>query len=66
MSAQPTYGNAIDEWKETRAVMARFDENLHDLRKYGFSFVTPFWPPMACSVKEAKLLFLTALEQASS
>jgi hypothetical protein len=30
----------LDEWKEARSVLARFDNNLHDLRKYGFSFVT--------------------------
>jgi hypothetical protein len=35
-----TCGNALDEWKEARSVLARFDNNLHDLRKYGFSFVT--------------------------
>jgi len=32
--------HAIDEWKEARSIMARLDGNLHDLRKYGFSFVT--------------------------
>ena len=40
MSKQLSNGNALEEWKEARAVIARFDENLHDLRKYGFSFVT--------------------------
>ncbi len=40
LSNQPSYGNALDEWKEARSVIARFDNNLHDLRKYGFSFVT--------------------------
>ncbi len=30
----------LEEWKEARSVIARFDENLHDLRKYGFSFIT--------------------------
>ncbi len=30
----------LEEWQEARAVLARFDDNLHDLRKYGFSFVT--------------------------
>lgn len=39
LSTQP-YGNALDEWKEARSILARFDNNLHDLRKYGFSFVT--------------------------
>ena len=29
----------LEEWKETRAVLARFDENQHDLRKYGFIFL---------------------------
>ena len=39
LSTQPSYGNSLDEWKEARAVLARFDENLHDLRKYGFIFL---------------------------
>jgi hypothetical protein len=30
----------LEEWKEARAVLARFDEDLHDLRKFGFSFIT--------------------------
>jgi hypothetical protein len=32
--------DALTEWQEARDVLARFDGNLHDLRKYGFSFVT--------------------------
>jgi len=40
LSTQQSSGNALDEWKEARSVIARFDNNLHDLRKYGFSFVT--------------------------
>jgi hypothetical protein len=40
LSTQQSYCNALDEWKEARSVIARFDNNLHDLRKYGFSFVT--------------------------
>jgi hypothetical protein len=40
LSTQPSLGNALDEWKEARSVIARFDNNIHDLRKYGFSFVT--------------------------
>ncbi len=32
-------GNALDEWKESRAILAIFDENLHDIRKYGFTFL---------------------------
>ena len=39
MSTGSSTGNALDEWKETRAVLARFDENHHDLRKYGFVFL---------------------------
>jgi len=30
----------FNEWQEARSIMARFDNNLHDLRKYGFTFVT--------------------------
>ncbi len=32
--------DVVTEWQAARGVLARFDENLHDLRKYGFSFVT--------------------------
>lgn len=39
MATSSSYGNALEEWKEARAVLARFDENLHDLRKYGFIFL---------------------------
>jgi len=34
--------NTLEEWKEARSVLARFDENLHDLRKYGFSVLSAF------------------------
>jgi hypothetical protein len=30
----------LEEWKETRSVIARFDQNIFNLRKYGFTFVT--------------------------
>lgn len=30
----------LSEWQAARDVLARFDENLHDLEKYGFSFIT--------------------------
>jgi hypothetical protein len=30
----------LEEWKEARSVLARFDNDQHDLRKYGFSFLT--------------------------
>jgi hypothetical protein len=30
----------MDEWKEARGILARFDNNLHDLRKYSFTFIT--------------------------
>lgn len=32
--------NHLEEWKVARSVLASFDGSLHDLRKYGFSFVT--------------------------
>ena len=38
-STQPSSGNALEEWKEARGVLARFDGNLNDLRKYGFIFL---------------------------
>jgi hypothetical protein len=30
----------LDEWKKARDILQFFDGKLHDLRKYGFSFVT--------------------------
>ena len=30
----------LEEWKSARALLQFFDDKLHDLRKYGFSFVT--------------------------
>jgi len=32
--------NLIEEWKEARSTIARFDSNVFDLRKYGFTFIT--------------------------
>jgi hypothetical protein len=32
--------NHLEEWKQARDVLEFFDDKLHDLRKYGFSFVT--------------------------
>src|SRR5665647_912401 len=31
--------NALDEWKEARSTISRFDENLDGLRKYGYTVV---------------------------
>jgi hypothetical protein len=39
MSSDSSNDSALEEWKETRAVLARFDDNLHDLRKYGLIFL---------------------------
>jgi len=30
----------LEEWKAARTVLSDFDERLHDLRKYGFTFIT--------------------------
>jgi len=30
----------LEEWKKCRDVLKEFDERIHDLRKYGFSFLT--------------------------
>lgn len=30
----------MEEWKQTRDVLKTFDDRIHDLRKYGFSFIT--------------------------
>ena len=32
--------NHLVEWKSARDVLKTFDNNLHDLRKYGFTFIT--------------------------
>jgi len=40
LSSPGSEDRALDEWKEARSVIARFENNLHDLRKYGFTFVT--------------------------
>ena len=32
--------NIEKEWEEARATLKAFDDRLHDIRKYGFSFVT--------------------------
>ena len=32
--------NHMEEWKQARDVIKSYDEHLHDLRKYGFSFLT--------------------------
>ncbi|MGO9527545.1 MAG: hypothetical protein ACLPT4_15550 [Verrucomicrobiia bacterium] len=32
--------NYLEEWKQARSVLQFFDDKLHDLRKYGFSFLT--------------------------
>lgn len=32
--------NALEEWKITRSKISDFDNNLHDLRKYGLTFIT--------------------------
>lgn len=35
-----TTNNDLEEWKQARSVLQFFDDKLHDLRKYGFSFLT--------------------------
>lgn len=32
----------LKEWEESRSVLKTFDDRLHDIRKYGFSFITAF------------------------
>lgn len=32
--------SGLSEWQAARDVLGKFDEKLHDLRKYGFSFIT--------------------------
>jgi hypothetical protein len=40
LPTQPSNGHLLEEWQEARSVIARFDNILHDLRKFGFSFIT--------------------------
>jgi hypothetical protein len=40
LSSSSVDGNGMKEWEQARAVLKDFDERTHDLRKYGFSFVT--------------------------
>jgi len=39
-SSDKDRANHLEEWKKARDVLKSFDDKLHDLRKYGFSFVT--------------------------
>lgn len=32
----------LKEWEKARGVLQFYDDKLHDLRKYGFSFITAF------------------------
>ena len=38
--ANQDFPNFLEEWKQARDVLKSFDDKLHDLRKYGFSFLT--------------------------
>ena len=40
MSATEGAPNLLEEWKQARETIKTYDEKLHDLRKYGFTFVT--------------------------
>src|SRR5919198_5006052 len=40
MAVNSDYNNYSEEWKSCRDTADRFDEILHDLRKYGFSILT--------------------------
>lgn len=42
MASDDGINNFLKEWESTRAVLKIFDDRLHDLRKYGFSFITAF------------------------
>jgi hypothetical protein len=39
-SAGKERANHLEEWKKARDTLQFFDDKLHDLRKYGFSFLT--------------------------
>jgi len=41
MSAAPE-NNFLKEWEESRSSIKTLDERLHDIRKYGFTFITAF------------------------
>jgi hypothetical protein len=40
MASSDIDSRSMSEWQEARGILARFDNNLHDLRKYGFTFIT--------------------------
>jgi hypothetical protein len=40
LSKSESGDKGFEEWQEARAILARYDNNLHDLRKYGFGLVT--------------------------
>jgi hypothetical protein len=42
MSTADSGNNFLKEWEASREVIRLFDDRLHDLRKYGFSFITAF------------------------
>jgi hypothetical protein len=39
MSDDISNDNHLEEWKEARGIIGRFDEYIHDIRKYGFTFL---------------------------
>ena len=39
-SDEPSKRNFLEEWKIARSILKESDEHLHDLRKYGFTFLT--------------------------
>ncbi|PVX27008.1 MAG: hypothetical protein CW716_04480 [Candidatus Bathyarchaeum sp.] len=42
MASDVTGNNFLKEWEEARHVLRTYDDRLHDLRKFGFSFITAF------------------------
>ncbi|MFB0503705.1 MAG: hypothetical protein ACETWE_07725 [Candidatus Bathyarchaeia archaeon] len=42
MASDGVNDNFLKEWETARDVLKAFDDRLHDLRKYGFSFITAF------------------------
>jgi hypothetical protein len=48
--------NFMEEWKIARETLAKFDDRLHDLRKYGFSFITALLTAQSLLMSDSKAL----------
>jgi hypothetical protein len=59
MESKKPDNNFLKEWEISREVIKTFDDRLHDVRKYGFSFITAF-------LTGSTILFTTYLVEPST